>query len=1042
MRKKTILPIVLAVALALPLLSCRKVPLPDSRDVVFRAFADPPADYRSVPLWVWNDRITNFQIEEQLADFKAKGIGGVFVHPRPGLITPYLSEEWLSLFRHAVDTGRSLGMKVWIYDENSYPSGFAGGHVPAAMPDAARAGLQMSRTKWFRTERGKEPLFVLRRTESGFEDVTVQANSGGTPGGDLYVFDVVKDGPSPWYGGFTYVDVMRREVTQMFLDITFGAYRTAAGAEFGRVVPGTFQDEAEIAPVGGAGCVNYTPALFEAFRAKWGYDLKVHFPSLFEETGDWRKVRHDYYAVLLDLFIGNWAKPYYDFCSANKLTFTGHYWEHDWPVPGTNPDSMGMNAYAHMPGIDILMNSFESGPHAQFGNARAVREIRSVANQLGRERTLSETYGASGWDLTFFDQKRIGDWEYALGVNFLNQHLSYVTIKGARKRDHPLSFSYHEPWWKAYRVLADYFARLSVVMSMGRQVNRVLVLEPTSTAWMHYSPAGPNDRLEAIGREFQDFIHSLEAGQFEYDLASEAILKDHGRVQTSEFVVGERSYALVVLPPGLENLEGATVGLLRDYLDRGGKVLSWVDPPGFIDGRSTDEVGKLASSSRGWTSVSVGSGPEMIGGLCPSKLVFEGLDASLLFHHRRELADGDIVFLANTNPDRVAGGRFRLEGRSVELWDPFTGNVSAYPFKKKGGSALVSFAIPAGGSHLFFVGHGKSEVLRLEGTGKAGVEITAHSAVRIERESPNVLTLDYCDLHMGGKTEKGLYFYDAQKMTFQRHGFDRNPWDSSVQYKTNILDRDKFASDSGFEAVFTFEAAKGVNLSSLQAVVERPALFTVLVNGREIKPLPDGWWLDKAFGVFALGKETKEGKNTVVLRARPFTIHTELEPIYILGNFALESVEKGFRLIPAVPIAPGAWSGQGMPFYSGAVRYTETFEISDKSPGSRYVLALGSWNGAVAEVRVGEKPAGYIAFKPFELDITDALASGANEVSVFIYGTLKNTLGPHHNGQPLGKAWPWSFQQGAKGGRPPGSEYGVISYGLSEGFKLEKRTPE
>ena len=60
---------------------------------------------------------------------------------------------------------------------------------------------------------------------------------------------------------------------------------------------------------------------------------------------------------------------------------------------------------------------------------------------------MSETYGAGGWDLTFFDQKRIADWEFALGVNFVNQHLSYVTIMGARKRDHPQSFSYHEPWW-------------------------------------------------------------------------------------------------------------------------------------------------------------------------------------------------------------------------------------------------------------------------------------------------------------------------------------------------------------------------------------------------------------------------------------------------------------------------------------------------------------------------------------------------------------------------------------------------------------------
>jgi len=93
---------------------------------------------------------------------------------------------------------------------------------------------------------------------------------------------------------------------------------------------------------------------------------------------------------------------------------------------------------------------FVEHTRAQFGNARMVKELSSVANQLGRKQTLCEVYGAGGWDLRFKDMKRIGDWLEVLGVNVLNQHLSYVTIRGARKRDHAQSFSYHAPWWDAY----------------------------------------------------------------------------------------------------------------------------------------------------------------------------------------------------------------------------------------------------------------------------------------------------------------------------------------------------------------------------------------------------------------------------------------------------------------------------------------------------------------------------------------------------------------------------------------------------------------
>lgn len=66
-------------------LNCQqKKAVDDSYVEVLNAFSDPPAEFRSAPLWVWNERVTKEQIETQLADFRAHGIGGVFIHPRPG----------------------------------------------------------------------------------------------------------------------------------------------------------------------------------------------------------------------------------------------------------------------------------------------------------------------------------------------------------------------------------------------------------------------------------------------------------------------------------------------------------------------------------------------------------------------------------------------------------------------------------------------------------------------------------------------------------------------------------------------------------------------------------------------------------------------------------------------------------------------------------------------------------------------------------------------------------------------------------------------
>jgi len=1019
-------------------------PASDTYDKVRQLFLKPPAEYRSAPLWVWNDRMTTKQIDEELTDFQARGIGGAFIHPRPGLITEYLSDEWFALCRYAVERGKKLGMKIWIYDENSYPSGFAGGHVPAEMPDAVRSGLSMNHVSELPATWADEPLLVLQKTKAGFVDITKDVKLKPFGVGDYYVFTVVRQQPNPWYGGFTYVDLMRREVTEKFIDLTLNAYKRSIGSEFGKVVPGVFQDEAEINPtsVPNMPSVNYTPALFKKFEARWKYDLRLHLPSLYEDVGDWQQVRHDFYSTILDLFINGWAKPYFEYCTKNKLSLTGHYWEHEWPRPVVNPDNMAFAAYAHIPGIDILMNDFQMDTHAQFGNARSVREIRSAANQLGKRRTLSETFGAGGWDMTFFDQKRIADWEYVLGVNFMTQHLSYATIKGARKTDHPLSFSYHEPWWNSYNVLADYYGRLSVVTSLGAQENRILVIEPTTTAWMYYASKGDLGRFHEIEKGFQGFINELEAAQIEYDLGSEHIIRQHARVLNNHFVIGERSYDLVILPPTLENLDETTFSLLGQYLASGGRVLCYGNPPTFLSGRQTDLIGKTARKyASSWTSTYNPHDFVSIEHLCPPKVSFKvpaprDTVPQLLFHHRRTFKDFELLLLVNTSDKAAVAGGVSVPGRACEQWDGFTGAIKPYPFRTEKGVVKVDFSLPRGGS-LLLCFRPKAVKPGSPAT-KDRAAVTALSGLEIKPLAKNILSIDYCDLMLNNQTEKDLYFYQAQTKAFQAHGLTVNPWDHAVQYKKNIVDKDTFGAKSGFEAAYSFTVSDGAKGVGFEAVIERPELYQVSINGNQIQPIENRWWLDKAFGVFDISRYVVAGENRIVLKSSPFTIHTEIQPIFILGDFALESREKGFGIVPATAMKLGSWAEQGMPFYGERIEYAKKVQLSDAELKSRQVFVrLGKWSGVVAEVVVNGKKAGLIGFEPFELDIRQQLKPGENEVSVIVYGSLKNTLGPHHNNPLLGRAWPGAFQQGAKDGRPPGSKYSVVGYGLLEDFNVE-----
>ncbi|MBC7361079.1 MAG: hypothetical protein H5U06_02170 [Candidatus Aminicenantes bacterium] len=1041
----TLLTVLLIILLFPGCQSLKKEKAEDTLSATYKLFSDPPPEFRPVPLWVWNDLMTAEKIREQLSDLKEKGFGGVFVHPRPGLITPYLSEEWLALFKEAVKTGKELGLKVWIYDENSYPSGFAGGLVPAALPEAARSGLKASRLKLPEIKEAENLVCVLQEEANGFVDITdrVRAGEKGWPEGNYWIFEVVKENPSPWYGGFTYVDLMRPGVTQAFLHLTHDAYKKVCGEEFGQTIPGSFQDEAEIAPAGGAWAVNFTPALFTEFSRRRGYELKTELPSLLVEKGDFRRVRHDFYLTCLELFIENWAKPYYEYCSQNNLQLTGHYWEHEWPSPRVVPDSFALSAYAHMPGVDILMNNWETSPHAQFGNSRAVRELRSVANQLGRKRTLSETYGASGWDLTFFDQKRIGDWEYALGVNFLNQHLVYSTIAGARKRDHPLSFSYHEPWWSTYRLMNDYFGRLSVALSSGEQLNRILVIEPTTSAWMYYSPAEKSEKFEKIGQDFQNFVHRLEQLQIEYDLGSEFILKDYGRVNGKKFQVGRRAYDLVILPPGTENLEPWTAALLKNFIKGGGRVLSWVESQIFQGGQPSSLGEEFKSSEKFKNLFGQPVEVEVISKALKQDIEFKNLSGQeMLFHQRRQFKDGQLLFLTNISLDKVASGEVRLKGKSAEKWDAFSGKIESYPAERKKDQISLKFSLKPGESLLLAIyNRKKAKTFNEKEKMKSEEKIMATGPLTIKRLDPNVLTLDYCDLTLGGRTEKNLYFYQAQRKAYNFHGFDRNPWDSAVQYQDSLISKNKFGPGTGFKADFHFTVAPGVDLKSLKLVVERPEIFKVQVNGQTLPPQPDSWWLDRAFGVFSLEKVARTGINTVTLVVSPFDLLAELEPIYILGDFSVQPTIKGFLITSAAQLKPGSWKTQGLPFYGHRVRYSVSVEIKEGELNQAdFLIQAGRWKGAIAEVEVNGQKAGYLLSPDDSLLITDKLKPGKNDLSLIVYGTLKNTLGPHHLNPPAGMAWPGSFQRAPEGGQPAGSEYNFLDYGLFDDLIVKKIT--
>ncbi len=1006
---------------------------------------DPPSEYRSAPLWDWNDRITEEGISFQLQEFKKAGIGGVFVHPRPGLITEYLSEDWHQLFDFTVQKGKELGLLVWIYDENSYPSGFAGGHVSAEMPDSYQhgTGLSVEVQDVFNPADTDTYEVVLKQTDGGYEDISSNFQADTGKQGNYYLFKRTYPPTSYWYGGKTYVDLLYTGVTKKFMELTMSGYEKYNKNDFGKAVPGIFTDEPNLEAAMGPGTVlRWTPDLWEEFHIRWGYDLKVNLPALLYEVGNWKKVRHDYYELILEMFLDRWAKPWSDYCDKKRLAWTGHYWEHGWPEPTHGFDEAAFYIWHQMPGIDMLGNELiDDGQGGQFGNTRAVRELLSAANQAGRTRTLSETYGGGGWEMDFRNFKRLVDWQGVLGVNFVNQHLSYYTLKGVRKFDYPPSFSYHEPWWNNYHKMGDYIGRISMAMSAGEQLNSILVLQPNTTAWMYFSRLKSNPAIDQIRQNFKHFVYQLEREQIEYDLGSENVLKTLGKVEEGQLVVGQRAYEIVVIPEHMENIDRATYELLEEFLANGGEVLSFCPKISRVDGAETEDAYLLQQNYKDqWIMVNNLDDPKAVALLFSDDFSIREMTAEgELYHQRRVLNDGQLLFLVNSAKHSRVVARITAAGKSIVKMDLENGIVNHVPNTIVEGKLSFDIQLEPIGSALYFISDRIENEPEITDEEQTWSEVPGKADILVKAESDNILVLNYLDLKTQNGEMNDTYFMNALVALYNENGIEfGNPWQHKIQYKTDYIDLDQFSDSSGFEVEYHFQVAEGTDLSELanaKAVVERPELWTVSINDTLLEKQNGEYWIDLDYPVFNIGQYVKHGQNTLSLKANRMSIYAELMPVYILGDFIVKPQKKGFEISKGSLSALGSWQDAGYPFYSDKVSYSQKFII--EKGNSNFKVKLTGWNGTVAEVLVNNQEAGIIAWPPEELDVTELCNEGENEITIRVVGSLKNTFGYFYadNQKWINGPHDWNY---APENQPGFDQYYLMDYGLFNPFELWK----
>lgn len=76
---------------------------------------------------------------------KEAGVYACIVHARKGMEIPYLSEDWFARVGCILEEAERLSMEIWIYDEDNWPSGYAGGGVIERRAEFAASCLSMEK---------------------------------------------------------------------------------------------------------------------------------------------------------------------------------------------------------------------------------------------------------------------------------------------------------------------------------------------------------------------------------------------------------------------------------------------------------------------------------------------------------------------------------------------------------------------------------------------------------------------------------------------------------------------------------------------------------------------------------------------------------------------------------------------------------------------------------------------------------------------------------------------------------------------------------
>ena len=926
-----------------------------------------------IPWWTLNGRFTEEEARRQLDDFQDKLVTEFFLYPNFGLESPdFLTEAWFDFIAFLLKECASRGMRFWLYDELSWPSGASGGRLCRDFPQyrmrtMRRTEITLASGETWSPDTEKEYLWcgvfnADSKTPEAISTAAVYKNGAALPQ-RLVILEktLVEDrffcamGTSGTWNQPGILDALNPEAVRAWMSFNYEPYRQRFADAFGKTIVGFFFDEPTMVSPFQTGDCPWTPGLFDAFREKYGYDCTPLLWTLFERNNNALQFRYDFWRLVSTRFAEAFTGQLHEFCEANGLMLSGHCWPEEPSCQRLMTTATGdihlLQKYLHVPGTDFLYceNNFAEKAGMCPGTAKWSRNLiysakqpSSTARYNGATDTICECSGICelGPDGTPPAQQKIAfDFMYAMGISIMNPARPYSM---ADFRKHVCALDAAQPYWKHYDMLSKYMERMAAFNSRGRTDTKIAVLNPLSAKFAYSdickdtSIRKETTPLPPKGDCAEAMLATLDAlvqNHRDFEVLFEDVILESEISTDGELLAPNSAFKIIILPQ-CHALDDAVWAQLQEFSEKGGILIAVGDAPAIplkhdAEARRTAPLRTLAFEP---TALHF---PQQLASALndalPPKYTLKGQHANHVLSHLRSDGAWSALFLTNATPGEKI---FTIEGPFVSMAESAiaqNGDLFAWP-SEKSATTIPQQSSDATSATIRLL-EGESLLLTTEAP-KADSPIHGLPQTALQ-------TLPRDGWKIAGRVRNSTLLKLAALENGEAVQILQNNGACSIR-----LDPEERKSIT-LQATFTIKESVP---DDLRIWLDQKPFENLTVNGQSVEAWHHETFVDPENIVVPIAKYCRQGENRLEITlplSKWFTerygIRTHfnmlmdgIEPPLLLGDFAV--AEDATILPTPSSLSCGQLETQGFPKFADTLRIETTFDCA--LPEKAAALAL------------------------------------------------------------------------------------------------------